>query len=792
MNRGRKLIAHPILVFVSMLGGLNSANAQRILATIPVGTNPSAIAVNIALNKIYVANQGSNNVTVIDGATNSTTTVPVGTRPSAIAVNPVTATAYVANAGSNDVTVISGASNSTSTVTVGSGPSAIAINPVTNTIYVFDATSQRTSVIDGATNKVTATFGLGTAAMAINTITNTVYMADGSLAVVDGTTGAYTTPPIAIGAESIAVDEASNFVYIAAQCITGKNCQNDAYLVYCTGQCESALGDIVVGLNPNAIAMDVVAHYVFLADGGPAGSEGGVDVFGDVGGGEVDIGKNSLVLNQLTGEIFAAYSSTGYVGAATLNPKGTFESVFSFYTGTNPDAIAVNPLTKYVYVANGGSNTVTVIDPSNYAAPTDPDVTIPTGAVAAAINPVTNKIYTDDAVINGKTLGVTPLSATGRAIAVDPVTNTILLGNTLIDGATNAATTITAGTNPWAAAVNPVTNKFYIANHGSANVTVLNGATHVTSTVPAGMDPTAVALNPVTNKIYVANTGNGTVTVIDGTTNTPTTLTVGGAPLAIAVNPVTNKIYVAGGGLTVIDGSTNDTSTEPVGGNPVAVAVNTITNQIYVAYATGITVIDGATNSTTNVSAGTDLVSITLDEATNKIYALDYPSKYIEIDASSSTSEEFDAPSLGSIVVNPITHVVYLIGETGEAYVLLPAYQETPTSLGMAGLVDSHTITGLQVFATTNPSPRFIGSAHSEFSSTTQELMPTAFYYQLDTEVGNWQAATRVDLSATNPAYYEFTLSNVPVGVHTIYFFAICGNELAQPVAFTFEVVATS
>ena len=33
------------------------------------------MAVNPVTNKIYVANVGSNNVTVIDGATNATTTV---------------------------------------------------------------------------------------------------------------------------------------------------------------------------------------------------------------------------------------------------------------------------------------------------------------------------------------------------------------------------------------------------------------------------------------------------------------------------------------------------------------------------------------------------------------------------------------------------------------------------------------------------------------------------------------------------------------------------------------------
>ena len=40
----------------------------------------NAVAVNPVTNKIYVANYGSNNVTVIDGATNATTTVSRGHR----------------------------------------------------------------------------------------------------------------------------------------------------------------------------------------------------------------------------------------------------------------------------------------------------------------------------------------------------------------------------------------------------------------------------------------------------------------------------------------------------------------------------------------------------------------------------------------------------------------------------------------------------------------------------------------------------------------------------------------
>ena len=79
--------------------------ATNATATVAVGQQPVAVAVNAATNKIYVANNRDNTVTVIDGAT--TATVNVGQEPDAIAVNAATNLVYVANSGDNTVTVIS-------------------------------------------------------------------------------------------------------------------------------------------------------------------------------------------------------------------------------------------------------------------------------------------------------------------------------------------------------------------------------------------------------------------------------------------------------------------------------------------------------------------------------------------------------------------------------------------------------------------------------------------------------------------------------------------------------------
>jgi YVTN family beta-propeller protein len=91
----------------------------------------------------------------------------------------------------------------------------------------------------------------------------------------------------------------------------------------------------------------------------------------------------------------------------------------------------------------------------------------------------------------------------------------------------------------------------------------------VTATVNVGSFPVSVAGNPVTNKIYVANALSANVTVIDGATNSTTTVSVGTSPDSVAVNPVTNKIYVANGessSVTVIDSATHPPDLPPLSG----------------------------------------------------------------------------------------------------------------------------------------------------------------------------------------------------------------------------------
>jgi len=140
--------------------------SNTVTATIPVDTGPWEVAVTPDGHRAYVTDNDANNVSVIDTASNTVTaTIPVGISPQAVAVTPDGRHAYVANYGPDNVSVIDTASNTvTATIPVGISPQAVAVAPDGRRAYVANY-GNSVSVIDTASNTVTATIpvGLGTA-----------------------------------------------------------------------------------------------------------------------------------------------------------------------------------------------------------------------------------------------------------------------------------------------------------------------------------------------------------------------------------------------------------------------------------------------------------------------------------------------------------------------------------------------------------------------------------------------------------------------------------------------------
>ena len=76
---------------------------------IDVNTFPIGIAVNPSTNKVYVVNEYSNTVSVIDTNTDTIkSTINLGNFPYGIDINPLNNRIYITNRGSNTVSVLDG------------------------------------------------------------------------------------------------------------------------------------------------------------------------------------------------------------------------------------------------------------------------------------------------------------------------------------------------------------------------------------------------------------------------------------------------------------------------------------------------------------------------------------------------------------------------------------------------------------------------------------------------------------------------------------------------------------
>jgi len=306
-----------LLAILLCLGALAFAGS---VITIPVGTVPKFVAVNQTTNVIYASNLNSNNVSVIDGATNSVVaTVPVGTAPAGLDVNSTTNVVYVVNSEGNSVSVIDGSTNIvTATITGMSNPYSLAVNSATNQIFVANGDGNDVSVIDGATNSVIATVPVGRDpwGVSVNSTANLIYVAnllDATLSVIDGASdtviNTFTLPP-------------SYPTYIASDPITHHLFVTDT-MNNVVDVLDASSGKLLKTITGGKVRFRTPAY---------------VTVF--------QPGKSVLIsdysLNTVTAVDESTYATTGL-------PKA----------GSGPYGVAVNRKTLNIYTAEAFSDTVT-------------------------------------------------------------------------------------------------------------------------------------------------------------------------------------------------------------------------------------------------------------------------------------------------------------------------------------------------------------------------------------------------------------------------------------------------
>ncbi len=839
----------PILLLAALSALVAApARGQRITASPAEPDEAHAVAVNTVTNKIYLANLDGT-LTVVDGATNAVSNISYGGSENwAVAVNPVTNFVFVADRGSSQIDVFTGAVGSTPAQFLESVPTgqsnlfSIAVNPVTNTVYVCDnGSATLTAVAFNGNSFVTTEIPLPMVgsivalpdSVAVNPATNMIYVGDDQnnvVFVINGSTNTLATlpssnpNPIAVGTnpESLAVNPLTNMIYTANMGSNNVSVINGATgLVTATLSDPNASQPVAVFVNPNT-------NQIYVGNMGSS---------------------NTTVINGATNAVTDVSTNAG---TSTLGPS-----------------VAVDTATNIAYLANPGNGSVTWINGNGAPPFASNTLSAEGGTREIAVNPVTHKVYaaSDSAsssvtVLDGATNAATTVNyqeSQPWAVAVNPVTNLIFIADnasgtvSVIDGSTNQldeASPITVGSNPNALVVDATNNLVYVSNSNSSSVSVINGAslTSTPSTITllngnnnSGFTPNLLAFNPVLNQVYGASSAQGvgfsfgggvgsqtitannffagatpvaigtnpaqgynyaifsddsSIQVSDGHGGAGFNLDCGGTPTSADVNPVTNTIYVActaPAGLAVIQGADSFTSGSvslinlPNGENPSGVAVNPVTNTVYVIDAT-VGSLDAVSASNNNAVTQIDLtannncadpVSLALNVASNKIYVLcagngePLPS-VVAVDGATNTI--LSSIPVG-VNVNTLPNEIAANPVTGNIYALAYLNHTPVTVITENTLLNNPLQTCISLASNANNSGNttVVASPAFTFLATTSNCSTSApatgVFFQMDSQQGNWTPATFVAGTPTG------TASNLAPGFHIMYAYSTDGQD---------------
>ena len=241
----------------------------RVIAVVPVGTGPQEVAFDPLNGYLYVANTGSNNVTIINGATNTVVaSVAVGRFPRATAVDDRTGNLYVTNTGSGTVSVLNGSSG-TPLVTIAppslTGPSGIVFDPATASIYFAAYTSAppfsgELVIVNDTTNTVVGQIPLPDLAhgLAYDPRNGLIYAGlTTSVAIIDPATRAVVaTTRVGPSPVSIAIDSLNGHVFV-----TSLNSWNVSVLDDVN---NSLIGSIPCGFQSWGVAFDTRTNEMIV------------------------------------------------------------------------------------------------------------------------------------------------------------------------------------------------------------------------------------------------------------------------------------------------------------------------------------------------------------------------------------------------------------------------------------------------------------------------------------------------------------------------------------------------
>ena len=451
-----------------------------------VGSDPVSLAYDGLNQRVYVTNSGSNNVSVLAATVTGTTvtepvwrstgSIHVGTVPIAIAVDPDSGNLFVVNQGSDNVTVIDGSTDHViGSVPVGSDPDAITYDSANGNMYVANYASDNVSVFsavqfESLLDRATIRTAYRPLSIANDVANGEQYIFSGDSSGVlqlNGSSGMVAGSGILTGWTNagpggVVYDPVNHWVYVTQSTASGVLALNgsESVLIPNTG------GGAAIAFNP---LLGGVVAVVNLTSGGVLLLNGSTSP-GLAGSGTLKLGNFSLpgapdaiAFDLATGGIYVASEVANDVSVISWTPASGGQILGSVAVGARPDAIAYDPVNGDMYVANRLTNNISVLGP------------VPG-------NPV------------GRVVGTIPVGSAPDALAYDASngylyvadsgSNELSVVNTSTD---TVAGTVPVGVEPSAISVDERSSELYVTDAGDSAVTVVSTRTYPVTFVESGL-----------------------------------------------------------------------------------------------------------------------------------------------------------------------------------------------------------------------------------------------------------------------------------------------------------------
>src|SRR6202035_2833288 len=148
---------------------------------VAVGTNPTGVAVLPRLHKAIVANNGSNNASIVDDAGGGTVPpITTGSGSLGVAADQDTGEAAVANSVANTVSILNVATNGASSITGGQRPVAVAFDYQTHQVAVAADASDSVGIATAPSGSLSASFPINVPLSVAYDPANNVFLAASS------------------------------------------------------------------------------------------------------------------------------------------------------------------------------------------------------------------------------------------------------------------------------------------------------------------------------------------------------------------------------------------------------------------------------------------------------------------------------------------------------------------------------------------------------------------------------------------------------------------------------------